>query len=125
MRKLLLSFIGILITINLSAQELGGPYTTDENTVLLMHFDGNLNEEASGFVVNNTGTEKSYVNSFDQNLAKAIHFDNNNLENQSFLSINNTTDLNLVGSWTIEMWFMLDNLTATLINKPIHEWWGH
>lgn len=124
MRKLLLSFIGILITINLSAQELGGPYTTDENTVLLMHFDGNLNEEASGFVVNNTGTEKSYVNSFDQNLAKAIHFDNNNLENQSFLSINNTTDLNLVGSWTIEMWFMLDNLTATLINKPIHEWWG-
>jgi len=38
------------------------PYTVDENTVLLLHFDNNLDEEAHNYTVGDQGTPKTMKN---------------------------------------------------------------
>ncbi len=86
---------------------LGGPYRPDENTILLMHFNGNLTEEASNYSVNNSGIAKSYITSPISGLSDAIYFDNTLSTNQSFISIPNNSELNMTGNWTIEFWFYI------------------
>lgn len=86
---------------------LGGPYTPDANTILLMHFDGNINEEASGYTINDYGIAKSYFSNPVSGLNNAIHFDNSLSNNQSFISVPYSPELSLTGSWTIEFWFYI------------------
>ena len=76
------------------SQNTGGPYTPDANTILLMHFDGNLNEEASNYAVNNHGVAKSYITSPITGLGNAIYFDNSNPANQSFITVSYSAQLN-------------------------------
>ena len=54
----------LVITVFLSAsaliaqEQIGGPYTVDENTILLMHFDGDLTNQSTlsddGVLVHNS-----------------------------------------------------------------------
>lgn len=52
-----------------------------------MHFDGDLNEEASSYAVVNQGIAKSYIASPITGLGEAIYFDNGNPANGSFLTV--------------------------------------
>jgi Concanavalin A-like lectin/glucanases superfamily/Secretion system C-terminal sorting domain/Bacterial Ig domain len=110
------------------AQELGGPYSPDENTILLMHFDGNLNEEASSVTVNSLGITKSYITSPISGLGNAIYFDNTNSTNNSYITVPYSSELSLTGSWTIELWFYINswdqshNNWPELIRLPTIDW---
>ena len=101
------------------AQENGGPYTPDENTILLMHFEGNLDEGASGFVVEGHGTAKSYVDNPNASLGKAIYFDNSQQSNHSYLSIPYAPELSLTGNWTIEFWLKIKGWGQGHNNWPV------
>jgi Carbohydrate family 9 binding domain-like/Concanavalin A-like lectin/glucanases superfamily/Secretion system C-terminal sorting domain/Bacterial Ig domain len=98
---------GFLIS-GLSFSQTVDPYTIDENTILLMHFDGNLNEEASNYAVVNHGIAKSYINNPIVSLGDAIYFDNSIQSNNSFISVPYSDNLSLSNNWTIDFWFNID-----------------
>lgn len=85
-------------------EEVGGPYEPDENTVLLMHFDGDLtnisdaSEDGTGF-----GT-LSYVDNSALELGQALRIDNDSQSDSSYVTIPDTEALDLTGNWTIEGW---------------------
>jgi len=117
-KTLLLLSTGFLIS-ELSFSQTINPYTTDENTVLLMHFDGNLNEEVVSYSINDFGIEKTYINSPIGSLGNAIYFDNSIQENQSFISVPYTTELSLTNNWTIDFWFNIEEWDQNFNNWPI------
>ena len=94
--------------------EIGGPYLYDKNTLLLLHFDNDLNNRskaapnAVGNIVNLTG-EASTV----ENLGWSY-------KNNSVLSVPHHANLNLAGDWTIEAWV---KLTAYNANSNMYIFW--
>ncbi len=121
-----------------TAQEPGGPYTTDDNTILLMHFDGNLtnNSTLSSDGVP-TGSGMSYSSNSQTNLGQSLNFDGS-----SYITVPHNTNLNLSGDWTIEAWIKItafnSNTQSVIVRKPgdtddyysnytleLHPWWGN
>jgi Carbohydrate family 9 binding domain-like/Concanavalin A-like lectin/glucanases superfamily len=102
-----------------SAQNRGGPYTSDANTILLMHFDGDLNEEASNYAVVDRGTAKTYISNPVPGLGDAISFDNSTQANRSFLTIPYTPELSLTSNWTIEFWFNVSSWDKSHNKWPV------
>lgn len=114
---------------------IGGPYVNDNNTILSLHFEGNLfNQSAfSAQAQPATGTI-SYANSATAELGKAMQVDN-------YITIPHTENLSLTEDWTIEMWFKVEEFSAGLqylLWKPgdedsyfanyamlISEYWGN
>ena len=98
---ILLAFM--LVSLSINAQETGGPYTADANTVLLMHFDGNLSNSSS---LSNDGNvndgDISFSSEVPSGLGQCLH--NNGT---SYISIAHNDNLNLSGDWTIEAWINL------------------
>ncbi len=101
------------------ANNAGGPYVVDDNTVLLLHFDGNLNEEAHNYTITNHGLAKTYTNSPISDLNTAIHFDNSNSGNQSFISVPYTPELSLTNNWTIEFWLYFNSWDQSHNSWPV------
>lgn len=103
---------------------LSDPYANDNNTVVLMHFDGELNNESA---LSDNPSQNGNI-SFEDNstlgLGQCLHLDNSSQDNQSFLEIPDNDNLDLSGDWTIEMWFKANsfgnnwNEIPTLISKP-------
>ena len=90
------------------------PYTADENTILLMHFDDNLtNSSTQSSNGNQVGTGLSYSSTTPFTQGKSLQLNGN-----SYFTVPHTESLNLNGDWTIEMWFKITSLNAGLINKP-------
>lgn len=119
--KHLFFFLSVMLFafLTLTAQETGGPYTVDANTVLLMHFDNNLAEEASNLTVNDIGKTKAYIVNQTNGLGYGIHFDNSDEANASFLTVSNSPALNMTGSWTIEFWFVIESWDQSHNNWPV------
>ena len=94
----------------------GGPYRLDTNTIVLLHFNENLNNESS-LTEDALGVQAdiTYTNSFDTNLGTS-------LSSLSALTIAHNSILNLEGDWTIEMWVKLTafatNGYSYFITKP-------
>jgi len=100
---------------------IGGPYTTDENTVLLLHFDNSLTN-SSGLSDDGVahGSGISYGPSVNSSLGQSIKFDNSNFSYQSYISIPHNENLNLTDSWTIEAWFYFNSVgTGAALNPSI------
>jgi len=94
-------------------EPIGGPYTVDAHTVLLLHFDGDLTNAAAVqgqtaaaatphtmnpakiFFVPNGG-----VSGMDQ----CVRLDNQSTDDSTYLTVADTPAVNLSGSWTIEAW---------------------
>jgi len=95
-------------------------YQPDENTVLLMHFNGDLKNESS---IGGTATSQGAGISFSQNeiseLGNCVRIDNTSANSRSFLSFANNTALNLQNDWTIEAWVYIKswNANSFLFNK--------
>ncbi|MDD2997080.1 MAG: alpha/beta hydrolase-fold protein [Paludibacter sp.] len=94
--------------------EVGGPYLYDKNTLLLLHFDNDLNNRskaapnAVGDILNLT-SEASTIS----NLGLSY-------KNSSSLSVPHHANLNLTGDWTIEAWV---KLTAYNANSNMYIFW--
>ncbi len=100
-------FLGVL---NLYAQEpIGGPYTPDSHTMMLLHFNGDLTN-ASSFSADGVGHTNAanglfYLNnSFDTNLGQVLGLTNDAQSDSSYVTVADTSYLDLTGDWTIEGW---------------------
>lgn len=85
-------------------EDLGGPYTKDANTILLMHFDGNLVNEAD-FSADGVGQGSyNFVSNAALGLGQCIRFDNDAISDSSYVWVADTSYLDLTGDWTLEGW---------------------
>ncbi len=95
---------------NLYAQEtIGGPYTPDSHTMLLLHFNGNLNNassfSATGVGHSNNASGIFYLNNpFDTALGQVLGLKNDAQSDSSYVTVADTSYLDLTGNWTIEGW---------------------
>ncbi|RKY55471.1 MAG: hypothetical protein DRP93_03255, partial [Candidatus Neomarinimicrobiota bacterium] len=103
--------------------KMNDPYTIDDNTVVLLHFDGDLTNQST--LSNNPSSHgtTSFVNNSELGLGQCLYLDNTNQENRSFLDIADNSNLDLSGNWTIEMWFKPISFGKnweqyTLLSKP-------
>lgn len=117
MRFLFVVLMAVFGTASLFAQleQIGGPYTVDANTVLLLHFDGNLTnaaaaqgKTAAAAVPHSTNIpgKISYVPQSGPlaGLGQAIRIDNSSINDSTYLTVPDTAALDMTGSWTIEAW---------------------
>jgi hypothetical protein len=101
-------FLIILLIANLAiAQENGGPYTTDNNTVLLMHFDGDATNSAA---VGNNGIAHGTGVSYETGVhGQALRLDNTNSDKQSWIEVPFYDELNFTEEFSIECWFKINS----------------
>ena len=93
------------------AQENGGPYTSDDNTVLLMHFDGNANNSAG---VGNDGIEHGTGVSYETGVhGQALRLDNSTSDKQSWMEVPFFDELNISEEFSIECWFKINSWGET------------
>ncbi len=122
MKSLMLFFTTVLLTVfatsSMYAQALepiGGPYTEDANTVLLLHFNGNLTnaaatlgKTAAAAVARGTNVagKISYIPQAGSlsTLGQAIRIDNSSISDSTYLTVADTAALDMTGNWTIEAW---------------------
>lgn len=98
--------LALLFVGKLSAQEpIGGPYTADNNTMILLHFEGNYNNEST-FTDDGIGHGSSqfFPVGVDPSLGQCLYLDNDAQGDSSYVTIAHDPDLNLTGDWTIEGW---------------------
>ena len=115
-----------------------GPYASDNNTILLMHFENNV-ENSTGLSENGNliGQSSSYNSDSPLQSGKSLKLSNN-----SYISISQSSVLNLDGDWTLEAWIKLNSFNSNdytyFIKKPgnadpyfcnyalsLSPWWGN
>ncbi len=100
------------------------PYTVDDSTIVLLHFDGDLTNQSSLSANPNEHGTIEFADNSELGLGQCLHLDNSSQGNRSFLDIADNNNLDLSGDWTIEMWFKPMSLGTnwyenfTLLNKP-------
>lgn len=118
--------------------KLFGPYTSDEHTVLLMHFENNL-ENTTALTANGSliGQSATYDNDSPIQAGKSFKIMDNN-----YISVPHSANLNLSDDWTIEAWIKLNSFNPNdymyLVKKPgdsdpylcnyalsLSPWWGN
>jgi len=111
-----IAFLTMVCAVGLHAQALepiGGPYTVDTNTVVLLHFDSTMVNEAAAFgktatqaVKHTTNPSKIYFinNTGVTGMGKCVRLDNGAITDSTYLTIADTAALDMTGSWTIEAW---------------------
>jgi hypothetical protein len=120
----------------LKSGNVGGPYLYDKNTLLLMHFDNDLNSRTRN-VSASIGNSENLTR--DQNSPTDL---GRCYRTGSLLKVPHHPDLNLSGDWTIEAWVKLSSLSTDhnmyLLWKPgdsdsyqsnfameVNPWWGN
>ncbi len=99
----------VLAMLNVSyvTAQIGGPYTVDDNTMLLMHFDGDLSNEsqlsADGEFHGNASNFYFLPNP-NTDLGQVLRIDNDSTTDSAFVTVADTSYLDLTGDWTIEGW---------------------
>lgn len=100
------SIFALMFAGSTQAQEpIGGPYTTDNNTMLLLHFDGNytnestLTDDAIGH-----GSAQFFPTSVDLSLNQCLYLANDAQGDSSYATVANNPALDLTADWTIEGW---------------------
>ena len=95
------------------------PYTVDENTVLLLHFNGDLTN-ASDSSDDASGTGKIlFVGSANENLGQAVWVQNETVADTSQLEVAHADVLNCAGNFTIEGWIS----AVTYATNTASNWW--
>jgi hypothetical protein len=93
---------------------MGGPYLYDKNTILLLHFDNNLNNRSKS-APNAVGDVLNLTNEASTISSLGLSY-----KNSSALSVPHHANLNLTGDWTIEAWV---KLTAYNANSNMYIFW--
>lgn len=106
---------------NIFPQEpIGGPYAADTNTVLLLHFDDNLNNESS---LSDSGVGHGtyyYLPSpLGTGMNKCVRFKNDAISDSSYVTVADNPNLDLTGDWTIEGWINVFTFGTT---SGDHRW---
>ncbi len=109
-------------------EPIGGPYTVDTNTVVLLHFDSTMVNEAAAVgktapqaIKHTTSPSKIYFinNTGVPGMGKCVRLDNGASTDSTYLTIPDTAALDLTGSWTIEAWA---NIFTFGSGSPDYRW---
>jgi len=96
---------------------IGGPYAVDENTILLLHFEGDFKNQSS---LSDDGIPHGDGISFDTNtpslLGKCLKLDNNN--SSAHITVPHNPNLNLTDDWTIEAWVYIESFGSGASTNP-------
>jgi len=95
----------------------GGPYAPDKNTIVLLHFNGNLKNESDL-----TADAEGYTDAISYNAGPSSGF-GKAIKTASPLTITHCPALNLMESWTIEAWVFIEAFTTEnsyqyIVTKP-------
>ncbi|MBN2366293.1 MAG: hypothetical protein EH225_10075, partial [Calditrichaeota bacterium] len=96
----------LLFPLGLFAQ-IGGPYTTDANTMLLLHFDGDLVNESTFSAngeYNGDASNFFFLTNPVTGMNQCLRIDNDSQADSAYITVADTQYLDLVGDWTIEGW---------------------
>lgn len=108
MKTRLIIILSLLALFNASAilaqANIGGPYQPDSATVLLMHFDGNLNNESTLSADGIGHGSLYYIPNNVPGLGQCLRIDNDSQSDSSFVMVPDTAALDMTGDWTIEGW---------------------
>lgn len=100
----------------LKNNQVGGPYLYDKNTILLLHFDNDLNNR-SYYSGNAIGSVDNLVSDPSVNSSMG-----NCLKTTTQITVPHNANLNLTGDWTIEAWVKLNSFSPNnnmyLLTKP-------
>ena len=106
---LLVLLLGVTFS-NLQAQSgsIGGPYTVDEHTMLLLHFDGDtVNETDRSANARTHGNIQFIQDGVNDALGGVAYFKNDAVSDSSYMTIPDDDNLDLPGSFTVELWFQV------------------
>ncbi len=95
-----------------------GPYFTDENTVLLMHFNGNYNNTANQSLDGIGNNSVSFDSSLREDLDSCVYIDNSSDRAFSNVEIPFYNELSLTSDWTIEFWFKIKSWGSGTTSYP-------
>ncbi|MCI0512618.1 LamG domain-containing protein, partial [candidate division KSB1 bacterium] len=87
--------------------QVGGPYTADDHTMLLLHFDGDLKNASPLTTDGEFHGDLSnfyFLNNSVTNLNKCLRIDNDSQSDSAFVTVADAPALDLTGDWTIEGW---------------------
>ena len=127
-----LFFLVMILSVGIlyAQEEIGGPYTVDDNTMLLMHFEDNLDNVSTLSADGEAQGNLTYGDNTVTGLGKCLQIDNDAATDLSYVTIADTAALDLTGDWTIEGWFNMVsndsswNVTPRLTAKPgTDNWW--
>ncbi|MCK4577793.1 MAG: T9SS type A sorting domain-containing protein [Candidatus Marinimicrobia bacterium] len=100
-----------MLSVGTVTAQVGGPYTTDANTMLLLHFDGDLSNASDSSAdgeYHGRALNFFYLdNPFDVALGKALRIDNGSKLDTAYITVPDTSHLDLTGDWTIEGWMAI------------------
>ena len=121
MKTFTLALLSLCILNFVYAQENGGPYTPDENTTLLMHFDGNVTNSAN---VGNDGIVHGTGVSYETGIhGQALRLDNSTADKQSWIEVPFFDELNVSSNGiAVECWFKLNSFEGILFQKDGESW---
>jgi hypothetical protein len=107
MRRFLLFMIFILAfsaSFVWSQETIGGPYTADEHTMMLLHFDGdfsNASENSNDAVIHGT---HFFLSNEALGLGECVRLSNSTPQDSAYITVPDTSTLDLTEDWTIEGW---------------------
>ena len=89
------------------AQEIGGPYTADDNTMLLLHFNGDLgnaSQYSADGEFHGDASNFFFLPNQVSDLDQCLRIDNDSQSDEAYVTVADTQYLDLTGDWTIEGW---------------------
>jgi len=101
----------------------GGPYTVDENTILLMHFENNiLNSGDKQYLPNETTPIGTYHANYANNLGRSFRVINEGAADA--IHILNSANLDMGTDWTMEGWANVSSINGERTAYPliINKW---
>ena len=121
----------------LAQDPVGGPYSVDDNTVVLMHFDGNLQNAADtdnggsteiaspvgyGLLSDSAGVDQQDFEELiaidGRNWGQQVHINNASPDYKTFMTIADTSALDLTGDWTLETWVFVKTFGEAHVQGP-------
>jgi hypothetical protein len=88
-----------------SEQHWGGPYTADDKTLLLMHFENKVQNEASNQLTpNELNPIGIYTDNYNKNMGRAFRVFNPNYQTADAIHVKNSENIDLGNNWTMETW---------------------
>ncbi len=97
----------IAVGVSFAQNPVGGPYTPDDNTMLLLHFDGdytNASQFSKDAVANGDASNFFFFSNPVPGMGQCLRIQNDSKSDSAFVTVADTTYLDLTNDWTIEGW---------------------
>ncbi|MBN2778126.1 MAG: C10 family peptidase, partial [Bacteroidales bacterium] len=103
----------------------GGPYEKDDNTLLLMHFENEIRNEANNELLpNELNPIGIYEDNYNKNMGRSFRVYNPDQFTADAIHIKNSENLDLGNNWTIETWVKVESIMGirTVASLLINKW---